>query len=133
VAPQPKPTIISQGQGFARVERQAWDPIIVGMFQTKTWADQQFMNSWANQHLRPFIQQHILEGQECIYFCDNLDAQVSHSFLWCLRSMKCFRWLLPTNFIFETQPMDAGLGRLLKIFISREFEEWLEIVENLDI
>ena len=46
--------------------------------------------------------------------------------------IRLFRWLLPTNSACETQPVDAGLGRLLKILISREFEEWLEIDENLD-
>ena len=33
----------------------------------------------------------------------------------------------------ETQPVDTGLGRLVKLIISKEFEEWLENDENLEI
>ena len=32
----------------------------------------------------------------------------------------------------ETQPVDAKLGRLVKILISQEFEDWLEFEKNLD-
>ena len=50
-----------------------------------------------------------------------------------LRTVNCFRWLLPVQSTSETQPVDAGLGRLMKYLISREFNTWLEIEDNLDL
>lgn len=39
---------------------------------------------------------------------------------------------MPNNSTCETQPVDAGLGRLLKVLVSRESEAWLETDDNLD-
>ena len=71
-------------------------------------------------------------NSEKVLFCDNLDAQVQGTFLALVCSINCFRWLLPTKLTSETQPVDAGLGRLLKYVLGVAFEEWLEIDEHLD-
>ena len=40
---QPKPTIIFRGQGkrLSQLEKEAWDPRVIVMFQKKVWADRQ--------------------------------------------------------------------------------------------
>jgi hypothetical protein len=70
---------------------------------------------------------------EKVFFCDNLDAHLQQSFLDLLKSVNCFRWLLPAKSTSETQPVDAGLGRLVKFTISQEFEAWLDNDDNLEI
>ena len=70
---------------------------------------------------------------EKVYFCDNLDCQIQEQFLNLLKTVNCFRWLLPSQSTSETQPVDAGLGRLVKLHIAQEFESWLEIDENLEL
>ena len=102
------------------------------MFQAKAWADRKFVLDWCTQHFIPFVTSELPLNSEKVLFCDNLDAQVQSTFLALLRSINCFRWLLPTKSTSETQPVDAGLGRLLKYLIGLEFEEWLEIDEHLD-
>ena len=133
--PQMKPTIIFRGQGIrlTRLEREAWDNRVIVMFQAKAWADRKFITDWCTQHFIPFVTSQLPLHSEKVFFCDNLDAQVQPVFLAILRSINCFRWLLPVKSTSETQPVDAGLGRLLKYLISVEFEEWLEIDENLDL
>ena len=44
----------------------------------------------------------------------------------------CFSWLLPKT-TSATQPVDAGLGRLVKFFVGKEFEDWLEPDDNLHL
>ena len=65
-------------------------------------------------------------------FCDNLDAQIQPEFLEKLRSVDCFRNLLPPETTDSTQPVDAGLARQLKNEIGHELEDWLDDEINLD-
>ena len=122
---QPKPTIIFRGLGKknSMVEQAAWDTRVHVMFQQKPWADRLFMVRWTKEVFASFVRQNVLQDQESIFFCDNLDAQLQPEFLGALRAVNCFRWLLPTNSTCETQPVDAGLGWLVKILISQEFED----------
>ena len=80
------------------------------MFQKKAWADRQFTNDWADKVLLPDIKAMTEPGEESILFCDNLDAQIQPEFLEKLRSVDCFRNLLPPETTENTQPVDAGLA-----------------------
>jgi hypothetical protein len=130
---QPEPTIIFRGQGFrlTRLEKESWDPRVNVMFQKKAWADRTFLNTWCKTYFIPFVQSNLPPELEKVYFCDNLDCQIQKQFLNLLKTVNCFRWLLPSQSTSETQPFDAGLGRLVKLHIAQEFELWLEIDENL--
>jgi hypothetical protein len=103
------------------------------MFQKKAWADRKFIIDHTTNHLCPFIRANLPPELEKVYFCDNLDSQLQHSFVYALKSVNCFRWLLPVKSTSEAQPVDAGLGRLVKMLISQEFEVWLEHEDNLEI
>ena len=96
---QLKPTIIFRGQGMrlSRLEREAWDKRVTVMFQAKAWADRKFVLDWCTQHFIPFVTSELPLNSEKVLFCDNLDAQVQSTFLALLRSINCFRWLLPTK------------------------------------
>lgn len=130
---QMKPTIIFRGQGqrITQVEKRLWDPRVTVMWQPKAWADREFSNAWAREHLCPTIATQN-PGEECIAFCDNLDSQITKEFLNTLKSVSCFRFLLPPDATEYTQPVDQGLGRNLKVIIQAIFEEWLELEDNLD-
>ena len=103
------------------------------MFQKKAWADRQFIFQWAEKHFCPLLKQNVPPQLENVYFCDNLDAQLQQGFLDLLKSVNCFRWLLPKKSTSETQPVDAGLGRLVNFFVGKEFEDWLELDDNLHL
>ena len=118
---QPELTIIFRGQGLriSCLERESWDSRVNLMFQKKAWADCQFILQWAEKHFCPFLKQNVPPQLENVYFCDNLDAQLQQGFLDLLKSVNCFRWLLPKKSTSETQPVDAGLGRLVKFFCGK--------------
>ena len=66
-------------------------------------------------------------------FCDNLDAHIQPSFLELLKSVGGFRSLFPPQCTEYVQPVDAGLGRQVKMEIGNQFEEWLEDEDNLQL
>jgi hypothetical protein len=49
-----------------------------------------------------------------------------------LRSVDCFRSLLPPETTDNTQPVDAGLAKQLKNEIGHELEDWLDDDINLE-
>ena len=132
---QPKPTCIFRGLGkrIGELEKASWDSRVHVMFQKKTWADRAFSNEWLDQVLLPDIQKNTAPGEESILFCDNLDAQIQPEFKERLRSVGCFRYLLPLQCTDYVQPVDAGLGRQVKSEIGKAFEEWLEGADNLTL
>ena len=71
-------------------------------------------------------------GEECVAFCDNLDSHLTPDFLGLLRAVGCFRFLYLPNCSTEVQAVDAGLGSNTKYLVGKEFEQWLEIGDNLD-
>ena len=74
---QPKLTIIFRGTGqrISHVERAAWDPRVVVMFQENAWVDRAVALEWIERTYAPYVK---AEGKACerLLLQDNLDAQV---------------------------------------------------------
>ena len=71
--------------------------------------------------------------EEKLMFCDNLDAQTTNSFLDLLRQVGCSRFLTPPETTDLVQALDDGLGRLVKLQVSKQLEKWLDVDQNMHI
>jgi len=120
---------------YYRNEIAEYDPRIHILFQKKAWADRPTSETWVRQVLHPHIDERTrLEGREpsTILFCDNLDAQVHTGFLDALREKSVCRHLLVAGETEMLQPIDAGIGSVLKTVIGDVQDEWLDEPGNLD-
>ena len=70
--------------------------------------------------------------EESLVFCDNLDCQVQPAFLDILKTVSSSRFLTPPECTDNTQAVDAGLERNLKVLTAKEMDEWLEVGTNLE-
>ena len=66
-------------------------------------------------------------------FCDNLTAQVSDEFLQVVREINGIVWFGPSGATDSWQPVDCGIGRMLKQKVSRIQDDWLEHDSNVDL
>jgi hypothetical protein len=66
-------------------------------------------------------------------FCDNLDSQVQPTFLDALKSVDCCRFLLPSGETEMCQPIDGGIGAIIKMLLQQEQDMWLEEDGNLQV
>ena len=134
---QPPVTLIFRGadRKYYRNEIAEYDPRIHILFQKKAWADRPTSEAWVCQVLHSHINERTrLEGREpsTILFCDNLDAQVHTGFLDALREKSVCRHLLVAGETEMLQPIDAGIGSVLKTVIGDVQDEWLDEPGNLD-
>ena len=130
---QPRPGIVFRGKGkrISAVEKALWDPRVYVMFQEKAWVDRAINDLYTKEVICPFMHhEHPLE-EEKVIFCDNLEAQTTQSFLNLLRTVNCSRYLQPPDSTDLIQAVDAGLGRLTKFQVGKQFDEWLEQDDHL--
>lgn len=64
--------------------------------------------------------------EEFILFADNLHGQTTEEFKRILkRECDTLLWLLPPGCTDEVQPVDAGYGRLFKVYVAQELDAFL--------
>ena len=63
---------------------------------------------------------------------DNLDGQLQLGFANALRRGGCLRWMLPPDCTDLTQPVDAGIGLMLRLEIGRQCDKWMWVDANLE-
>jgi hypothetical protein len=137
---QPPPCIIFRGTG-ARVsqrELDAYPPDLVVLWQPKAWVDRPVARAWVQTCYKLMIDADIASGvasssdDRYLLFQDNLDAQCQTEYLELLREQcRTDDHKVPPNKTDQTQPIDRGLGRHVKILMGAEEEAWLEDDENL--
>ena len=104
----------------------------VDMFwQKKAWVDKEVMMKIATKFVDRKNEKH---GEDVwvLLFCDNLGAHVHDDVRRIFGDNKVFLCYFPpgmTNFI---QPIDAGLGRSVRISVGNFLDEWLMIGENME-
>eukprot|EP01035_Chromulina_nebulosa_P000784 gene784-1052_t len=67
-----------------------------------------------------------------LLFCDNLDSQVHEGFLSSLHEVDSSRYCLPPHETEMCQPIDGGIGAVIKVKIGQAQDEWLDVEGNLD-
>ena len=112
-------------------EIKAYHPDINVYWQEKAWADTKFSVDWVRQTLKEVTKP--LEGKEFVLFWDNLTAQISEEFLQTVREINRIVWFGVTGANDIWEPVDCGIGRMVKQTVSRIQDEWLEHDDNIDL
>lgn len=127
--------VIFRGKGkVSAVERAAYDPGVDVLFQENAWMDGPTCMAWAkNSFLRSLKgKEGVVPEEQSILFADNLHAQTTDEFKKFLHGeCNTLLRLLPPRLTDELQPVDAGYGRLLKVEVGNELDEFLGHEENL--
>ena len=71
--------------------------------------------------------------KQSILFADRLYGQTTDEFKRAL-SEKCntLLWLLPPKCTDEAQPVDAGFGKLFKVYVGQDMDKWLLDGDNVE-
>jgi len=133
---QPKLGMIFRGTGMriTQTERDQYHSDVIVRFQRKAWADRDYSLAWAEEDWTSYI----LNSGECdatkhfVLFHDNLDSQTTPQFRAALRSngVKGHSHALLAGNTDGIQPVDGGVGALLKVEAEAVFDEWCEVADN---
>jgi hypothetical protein len=120
-----------KGQRLSQVEKAGWHPLVSPvLFQKCAWVDRPTMLIIAKKFCIKKRERH--GNRRVLLFADNLDAhcweEVLNEFA---RANVLVVFVVPgcTDAI---QPIDAGIGRSIRIYIGQELDTWLMINDNLD-
>jgi hypothetical protein len=133
---QPRIAVIFRGSGTVyEREKFLYDPRVDVYFQPKAWADRPTSLAWFKKTFKKHLEERAKEegkNPEFMLFCDNLDSQAHEEFLNAIKAEKGCRFLLPAGETEMCQPIDGGIGAVLKKIISFVQDEWLDIPGNLE-
>ena len=73
------------------------------------------------------------DKQDFILFCDNLEGQTALLFQEEVRQSGGIIQYGVKNATGLWQPVDAGIGRLLKVLVFHEQQDWLKYDQNIDL
>ena len=105
------------------------------MWQPKAWVDREVAKEWVEDVIEPFIEAERKAGvattdTRYLLFQDNLDAQKTEGYVSLLKAANVDDHKLPPNETDQVQPIDRGLGRLIKQYIGQSMDEWLDDEDN---
>ena len=108
------------------------------LWQPNAWVDRPTAMKWLKQGWQPFIKAERAAGvatdeDRYLLFEDNLDAQSTPEYIDFL-SDECATddQKVPPNNTDQVQPIDRGIGRLIKQYLGQELGAWLEDDENME-
>lgn len=117
------------------MEKEAWHPGVNVEWQSCAWVDSSFYNSRAKDTYRNAVCGPSLTppGAESILFADNLHGQTTDEFKRILKEeCNTLLRLLPPGCTDEVQPVDAGCGRLAKVYVAQGLDEFLLGGDNVE-
>ena len=87
--------------------------------------DQPLALEWAEDVIKPFIEAELNAGvadvlTRYLLFQDNLDAQKQPEYIKFLRDNQVDDHKLPPNETDQVQPIDRGLGRMVKVYLGQQ-------------
>eukprot|EP00794_Sanderia_malayensis_P017163 gene17163-18885_t len=86
------------------------------------WMDSAINMEWKDKTFIPGIKD---KSNESVLFADNISLQCLKEFHFrCIEKANTVVYLLPENQTDKVQPIDAGVGRMMKMKISEEMEKW---------
>lgn len=130
-------TVLFRGQGLRlrQTERDAWDKRVEVIFQKKAWMDDATALVYADKVLLPaFADRGFTDGQkntEALMLMDNLHSHKTDAFTGTLKKRGVLSWFHSPNCTDVQQPVDAGLGRHIKVLYEQAQDLWLENEENI--
>jgi len=110
-----------------------YHPAVRVLFQPKAWTDDKLCKDWADKifyHGRGII--HYIEVECCvdrteevILFCDNLHGQITPEFKKTIEDGNAIVYHGPANTTDRWQPIDAGVGKMLKTRVYQYYDEYM--------
>lgn len=124
--------MIARGTGtrISAVEREGWNENIGVFFQKCAWVDRPTMLRLAKRFCEK--KEKKFGTKWVLMFCDNLDAHCWEEVLACFASHHVFVVFFVANCTDGLQPIDAGIGRSVRINVGHELDAWLMEGDNLD-
>ncbi|XP_065060635.1 uncharacterized protein LOC135687930 [Rhopilema esculentum] len=126
-----KPAIIFRGKGNVTLQELAkHDKHVDVYFQKNAWMDNEINLEWTENTLVPGVAD---KSKESVIFADNVSFQLRKEFHEACRT-KCNAvvYMLPEYQTDKVQPIDAGIGRFMKLKIGNALDKWLEIDEKVE-
>jgi hypothetical protein len=129
--------VLFRGQGLRlrQTERDAWDKRVEVIFQKKAWMDDATALVYADKVLLPeFADRGFTDGQkttEALMLMDNLHSHKADGLTGALKQRGVLSWFHSPNCTDVQQPVDAGLGRHMKVLYEQAQDLWLENADNI--
>ena len=125
-----KLALIFKGKGMRikQAEKDAYHPSVDHYFQENAWVNTAIALKHAEMTLKPAV--HHLP--RFLLFLDNLSSQTCPEYRSAIEKLKGRCHYGVPNATDSWQPIDSGIGRILKKLIFDEQEEWLEEGDNID-
>ena len=120
-----------KGKRISPDEKESYHKEVDVYRQPNAWADTEFSIEWVRKTLKPAVKTD--NDEEFILFCDNLAAQTSELFLAEVKSINGLVWFGVSGATDIWQPVDCGIGQILKRTVANIQEEWLEDDDNVDL
>ena len=119
------------GKRIPEAEKNLYDNDIHVFWQKKAWVDKVVMRELAKRFVREKIIKH---GEDVwvIMFCDNLNAHLDEEVKQIFGDGKVLLFYFPPNMTNFIQPIDAGLGRSVRIEIGNSLDLWLMDADNME-
>ena len=120
--------VIFQGTGkrISEDEINSYLKSVNVYWQQNAWVYTTVCVNWAKKTLVPAVK----DKQDFILFCDDLEGQTALLFQEEVRKSGGITWYDVKNATDLWQPVDAGMGRLLKVLVFHEQQDWLEYDQN---
>ena len=113
-----------------RGEKELWDDRVKDFWQKKTWIDSVVMIDLSRHFFEGKVAVH-REDLWVILFCDNLSPYLDEEVNNIFGEIKVILCFLPPNMTNFFQPIDARLGRLVRLSVGRNLDEWLVNNDNM--
>ena len=68
-----------------------------------------------------------------LLICDNLDAHCCEDVLKIFSSANVFVFFVVKGCTDSLQPIDAGIGRCMRVYVGHALDDWLSVDDNLDL
>jgi len=115
---------------ISKAEKNLYDNDVNVFWQPKAWVDSVVMRKLAERFVAEKNSKH---GEDVwvILFCDNLRAHLDEEVKRIFGDSKVLLFYFPPNMTNFIQPIDAGLGRSVRIVIGNSLDLWLMDADNM--
>ena len=119
------------GKRISKAEKNLYDNDISVFWQPKAWVDKVVMRQLAERFVTEKNNKH---GEDVwvLLFCDNLKAHLDEEVKRIFGDAKVLLFYFPPNMTNFIQPIDAGLGRSVRIAIGNYLDLWLMDADNME-
>jgi hypothetical protein len=125
--------LICRGKGthISMLETVAYNKNVNVRWQQKAWVDRAVMVEIAQEFVQFKREKH--GDKAVLLICDNLDAHCFEDVLVIFGSANILVWFCVPGCTDLIQPIDAGIGRSIRIYVGHALDKWLSIEENFDL